>query len=132
MAPTTGAWTSEDPVLSEGRYTYVGGMSSALVDPSGKSMAGAYGFLTCFGAGAAYITVGFITYTSAIMMPSVMRGLFGIIEGVLFYEIESIRTAMIQEGSEMLMIGGAIWRRCIQGDRPFPNPRLPNNPPPWR
>ena len=34
-APTTGSWTSEDPVSSEPRYGYVGGRPSHAVDPTG-------------------------------------------------------------------------------------------------
>ena len=36
MAPTTGAWTSEDPVLSEKRYAYVSGRPMTFTDPTGR------------------------------------------------------------------------------------------------
>ena len=36
MAPTTGAWTSEDPVWREPRYGYTGGRPSYRNDPSGR------------------------------------------------------------------------------------------------
>ena len=39
MAPTTGAWTSEDPVWNEGRYGYVSGAPSALTDETGRASA---------------------------------------------------------------------------------------------
>ena len=56
MAPTTGAWTSEDPVWSEPRYGYAHARPSAIRDPSGR--AGVYGLLSCMGAGSAMIGAG--------------------------------------------------------------------------
>ena len=58
MAPTTGAWTSEDPVSTESRYGYVGGRPGFLLDPTGRAEAVEVGFMTILGCGVSGGLVG--------------------------------------------------------------------------
>jgi RHS repeat-associated protein len=58
MAPTTGAWTSEDPVWSEPRFAYSRGKPASLVDPTGRVTAIEFGKLACLGAADAMIVSG--------------------------------------------------------------------------
>ena len=60
MAPTTGAWTSEDPVWKEPRFGYVGGSPSFRFDPTGR-VSLVESRVLCFG-GVAAVTFGAVWF----------------------------------------------------------------------